>query len=766
MMPDLRERIASFLRPQTVPTTVVPGQEIAYSESLFNTGTTAYKYDPDSLRSRKGVDIYNRMLIDEQVKAVVRFRRDAITGREFFFQFDQDVELSDDEKETRIGLFNTILDDMSGSFVDALNAVMAGVWQGFSITEKVHGIIEYKGTPYVGLEALKKKPYESFRFNVDQYGNVLSLEQDLDGNVRKVPITKVIHYVQNPEFDEHYGGSELREAYRSWFSKDVAIKFWNIFLERSAGGVWIARPKEGAVIINGSTEYNAILDILRNMSSSSAMLVPASIEIEHIAPQSTSEYQSAVEFHDLSIAKSLLVPNLLGISHTGQTGAFSQSQTQFKAFMLVLEADSTRLEAVLNEQLFRELGELNFADGLFPKFKLKPLSVDQVLEMLKIWNDLVGKDTVEPSDTDEAHIRNLLEMPEKGEPLPRRQQPIGQPGQDPFQQPDPNGAPPNGQSPNLIEPDELTAARDQAAWKLTFTKALKRVRFTVIDRESQKQMETSVDKYSTAMMSIISDMVLLIEEQKLGTSQGEVESIDALKFTPKQKRRIKDVSVKMMGAGWKTGERHAQDEIDASREGAFRANMKRLEGRAFDFFEAKGFTIAGGLTADTEAIIRNILMNGLKFSWSTQDVVNAIYKSLVAAGLVQWQDAWSATSMDIADFQESLEGAGLTAHRLETVVRTNYFEALNEARYNYFTDPALGDFVQAMEYSAILDSRTTSICQHLDGRVFNKESDNWEKYRPPNHFNCRSLLIAVTENDTWTESKDPTLDPQSGFGGK
>ena len=34
------------------------------------------------------------------------------------------------------------------------------------------------------------------------------------------------------------------------------------------------------------------------------------------------------------------------------------------------------------------------------------------MEMLKIWNDLVGKDTVEPSDTDEDHIRNLLEMPE------------------------------------------------------------------------------------------------------------------------------------------------------------------------------------------------------------------------------------------------------------------------------------------------------------------------------------------------------------------
>jgi len=761
-MPDYRERIANFLSPREPVKEIKVDQEIAYSESLFNSGSTAYKYDPDRLRSRKGHDIYSRMMFDEQVKAVVRFRRDAITGREYFFQYDITSEVSDSEKEMRVRLFDNILDTMKGSFTDALNAVMSGVWQGYSLTEKVHSVIEFEGSPYVGLSSIKKKPYETFRFNVDEYGNILNLEQDMDGHVRKIPIDKMIHYVQNPDIDEHYGGSELREAYRSWFSKDVAIKFWNIYLERSAGGVWVARAKDGHTIVNGSAEYSAILNVLGSLSASSSVLLPSSIELEHILPNSTSEYRDAIQFHDLSIAKSLLVPNLLGISHTGQTGSFSQSQTQFKSFMLVLESDTVRLESVLNEQLFRELGEVNFADGKYPKFRFKPLNIDQIIEMLTLWNELVGKDTVEPSDTDEAHIRKLLDMPEKGEPLPRRQPAVGQPI---SEQPDQQGGKPDDQNPeaNAQNPDQLDAARDRVAWKATFTRALKRVRFAVIDRQSTTEIQASIDRLSMAIEKIVASMVLFIAENDVGTSAGTADDIKKVRINASQKNRVKTVTFKSLEKGWQTGQRHAQDEISAAQKKPFSANMDRLGDIASDYFDNKSFQIAGNLTAEIEALIRNILSNGLKYSRTTQEIVDSIYLMLTTKGVVKWEDAWAATSMTEEEFQEALLGAGLTPHRLETVVRTNYFEAVNEARFSYFTDPLLGGFVEALEYSAILDARTTAICSHLDGRIFDTASSNWESYRPPNHYNCRSLLIAVTENDTWKESRDPSLEPQSGF---
>ena len=104
--------------------------------------------------------------------------------------------------------------------------------------------------------------------------------------------------------------------------------------------------------------------------------------------------------------------------------------------------------------------------------------------------------------------------------------------------------------------------------------------------------------------------------------------------------------------------------------------------------------------------------------------------------------------------------------RISTAIRTTSFEAINEARYDFFSDPALDGFVEALEYSAILDDRTTDICSQLNGETYGIDSEVWSTFRPPNHFNCRSILIPVTIRDTWSASEDPTVNPQKGFGFK
>jgi uncharacterized protein with gpF-like domain len=52
----------------------------------------------------------------------------------------------------------------------------------------------------------------------------------------------------------------------------------------------------------------------------------------------------------------------------------------------------------------------------------------------------------------------------------------------------------------------------------------------------------------------------------------------------------------------------------------------------------------------------------------------------------------------------------------------------------------------------------------MDGKVYPVGSPVWDQYTPPNHFNCRSLLVAVTIEDNWRESDAPDVDPAEGFG--
>jgi SPP1 gp7 family putative phage head morphogenesis protein len=155
--------------------------------------------------------------------------------------------------------------------------------------------------------------------------------------------------------------------------------------------------------------------------------------------------------------------------------------------------------------------------------------------------------------------------------------------------------------------------------------------------------------------------------------------------------------------------------------------------------------------------------------------VDKIYDSLTLAGFLLMESNAVATGRIVDDVAEALQKTVTSPHRIQTAVRTNAFEAINEARYSTFTDPALDGFVEALEYSAILDDRTTEICTHLDGRVYPAESPQWDAIRPPNHFNCRSLLVPVTIIDTEVEGKDklkgerwskpPRIEPQQGFGG-
>ena len=62
--------------------------ETGWSESLVYAKSKWPKYNPDELMGLKGARVYRKMMTDEQVKAVVRFKRDAITGRKWYFEFD------------------------------------------------------------------------------------------------------------------------------------------------------------------------------------------------------------------------------------------------------------------------------------------------------------------------------------------------------------------------------------------------------------------------------------------------------------------------------------------------------------------------------------------------------------------------------------------------------------------------------------------------------------------------------------------------------
>ena len=761
----------------------LPERDVAWSEpSVIYSINDFEKYNPDDLIGRKGFDIYRKMMRDEQIKAVVKFKRDAVTSRDFIFQLDHEkYGLSEEEGERRIKLSYEIIEQMQGSWMDGLNGMMSAIYNGFSMTEKIFSQIEFDNVTWWGIKRLKLKPYDTFFFIVDDFGNIDKITQKVSGKDQKIDIEKFIKYIVNPDVDEHYGSSELREAYRAWFSKDVIYKFRNIWLERHAGGFRYIHAKDGKTIVPGSTEYIAMQNALNSIQTSTGMIVPNSVEIKGEYPNNNVAYKEAIDDFDTAIARAMLVPNLLGVSPQGKTGSFAQSTNQLEAFLWTLEADATRLEEVINEQLFRQLAKVNFADDGWPRFKFKPATGSKKLELIKTWTELVTAKAVKHTESDEKHLRELLEFPEASEEIKPDV---------PENNVDDTGDTDTGDNPNLpdgsekdnkgsskgddkdVKDDPLNKDDEELAKDSTiigkglisvgaFSSAVRRVDFAVIAKTSDSITDEYTNKTANIMDDIIADLIFKAKDG--GELDSKVkDNIKLLKVDSKMKRTLNNTQTAMLKEGYSTGIKHASFEIDKVKKSAFSRtmDMSRVNFIAEDYFKTLAFKITGDLTNEAVKIIEQSILNGARYDKTWEQVEKDIYETFATKGMISIEQAKEALG-------EALGVANPDA-RIRTITRTSTFDAINTARHSYFTDPSLDGFVIAYEYSAILDSRTTDICRHLDEEHRGNHSMAWwqqnPQFMPPNHFNCRSLLIPVTEiDDDFVEGDEPTVDPQGGF---
>jgi len=138
--------------------------------------------------------------------------------------------------------------------------------------------------------------------------------------------------------------------------------------------------------------------------------------------------------------------------------------------------------------------------------------------------------------------------------------------------------------------------------------------------------------------------------------------------------------------------------------GNIAAYLDLVEGRFFD-------DLFGAFKA---RIALDTFEEGLAFGWSRKEFVSALTERF-------------------ADF---------SARDIQTNVRTELTDFFNLARERTFRES--GALVQSLQYTSVLDDRTTLICQKLDGITYRSMDDpNLTASRPPNHFQCRATIVPI-----------------------
>jgi SPP1 gp7 family putative phage head morphogenesis protein len=163
----------------------------------------------------------------------------------------------------------------------------------------------------------------------------------------------------------------------------------------------------------------------------------------------------------------------------------------------------------------------------------------------------------------------------------------------------------------------------------------------------------------------------------------------------------------------------------------------------FSLTAAKGATITlpngevltkafRGIATDQAERFSQVVRNGLL----TGETTPAIAKRLV--GQLQFgEQARTARQLAAA-------GGELTAvadNQIMSLVRTSINQVANSASMAVYE--ANQDISKKYRYIATLDSRTSSICRALDNREF----EYGKGPTPPQHFGCRSTIVAVIDPD-------------------
>ena len=118
-------------------------------------------------------------------------------------------------------------------------------------------------------------------------------------------------------------------------------------------------------------------------------------------------------------------------------------------------------------------------------------------------------------------------------------------------------------------------------------------------------------------------------------------------------------------------------------------------------------------------------------------------------GRLDFDDLQKASVRQMA--QAGGELTKLANHQIQTIVRTSVNQVTNQASQAVYA--ANKKVAPRYEYVATLDSRTSAICQRLDGQTFDYNNGP----TPPQHFNCRSTTVPVVDFDG-LQKKYPNLE--------
>jgi SPP1 gp7 family putative phage head morphogenesis protein len=695
-----------------------------------------YMMNPDKLIQERGYEFIDEVIADD----VYNRCHEVLNYAGLSVPWDITIDSEDNIDKRTVELLKFILEDKKGTLRDDLKEIYLAQPYGFSVTEINYKRIKegkYKGK--IGLKDLKTRLPHYIKFNRDKHGNLEGIIQDPDNLVldepKEIPIKKAILYVHKPQFDNPYGTPDVKFIYKPYIAKKWAIKSWNVFLDKVGIGFPYAKVPR-----NNDERKKEMKKIFSNLSKLGGVVLSDDItEFDFFSPSNRSNpFIDAVQEHSKAMSRGLLLPDQLGYTDTGW-GSYAQAKKHFDIFIIQVKERIKATEEFIKEQLFKPLVIYDVgAKAKIANLKFNPLTEDDEFELAKAFTGLVKDGVIHPTDEDEKWARKIIGAPEIEEKT-------------------------IVESKGIPEKKKFAERKRNLVGAKLFKYKETENMLNTLEAKAQQELEETIGKMRKKFDSDIEKKGLLTVDSNPDPKKLKGLSLSYL-------GDLKGTLYKYLSLAYLNSKHTAFEEIRASgnlpkalaekyselekfsMEGSFGLSVdeayKYFTGKIpitrseLEYYNTRAFTITGVLEKDVLGEAQIILSK----QFQRNDKIWA------KTQLRKLWEKYEATG-EITD-----AGKLKTAHRLETIRRTNMSEAMNFARYNMFMNKEVRKILKGFQIDAVMDDRTTDHCSSIDGNIYHLA----EFVQPPYHYNCRTTFTPVYYYEE-VKFSDWKASPYEGF---
>ena len=298
------------------------------------------------------------------------------------------------------------------------------LWAGFMCFEQV-----YRVDPETGRVHLRKLaprlPRTISRIEVAQDGGLKAVHQmpmwtpgqsSLD--TRRIPVDRLVMYVNRKEGADWSGRSVLRTAYKHWLIKDVLMRLDAQAAERNSMGIPV-------VTYTDESQRDEAKSISENIRAgeTAGVALPSGMTIQILGVTgSTVNLIERIRYHDQEIARSSLAMFLDVTS--SENGSRALVEPVLDVFMDSVQAFADSIAETATEHIVRDLVRLNFGDDEpYPELVPGDLKASRgiAVDALK---SLIDSGVITPDDKLEAHQRGAYGLPDADAETSRGASPV------------------------------------------------------------------------------------------------------------------------------------------------------------------------------------------------------------------------------------------------------------------------------------------------------------------------------------------------------